>query len=94
MFPSIYPNLQISEVGQIFVGSFIGTEEGTKSFLDSKVDEWFNDIEDLSDIAKREPQPAYSAINYGLSKRWNYVYRTTPGISQHLRRLEYKIQES
>ena len=90
----MFPDLQISEVGHRYLGSFIGTEEGTKSFLDSKVDEWINDIEDLADIAKREPQAAYSAFNYGLSKRWNYVCRTTPGISQHLRRLEYKIQES
>ena len=55
----MFPDLQISEVGHRYLGSFIGTEEGTKTFIDSKVDEWINDIEDLADIAKREPQAAY-----------------------------------
>ena len=29
-----------------------------------------------------------------MSKRWNYVCRTTPNIALHLKKLEYKIQET
>ena len=47
----------------------------------------------MSEIASREPQLAYSAFVYGLSKRWNYVCRTTPGVSQKLKRLDYVVRE-
>ena len=53
-----------------------------------------NDIDDISKTATREPQVAYAAYIYGLSKRWNYVCRTTPNIAAQLRKLEYKIQET
>ena len=52
------------------------------------------EVDDISDIAKREPQLAYSGYIYGLSKRWNYVCRTTPCISQQMKRLDYRIRES
>ena len=48
----------------------------------------------MSDIASREPQLAYSAFVYGLSKRWNYVCRTTPDIASRLKPLEYVTRES
>ena len=47
----------------------------------------------MSEIATREPQLAYSAFVYGLSKRWNYVCRTTPGISDRLKPLEFVTRE-
>jgi len=55
---------------------------------------WITDINDLSRIAAKEPQLAYSAYIYGTSKRWNYVCRTTPDISQLLKPLEYTIKET
>ena len=51
------------------------------------------DVKALSDIAQREPQAAYSAFVYGLSKRWNYLCRTTPDISAELRKLEYTVRD-
>ena len=74
-----FPGLQITVVGTRYLRSFIGTPDGKDKFMDDKVEEWCNDLKELSDIAKREPQLAYSAFSFGLSKRWNYVCRTTPG---------------
>ena len=62
-------------------------------FVEDKVNEWCTDLKQLSEIASREPQLAYSAFVYGLSKRRNYVCRTTPGISEKLKRLDYVIRE-
>ena len=62
--------------------------------MTEKVDVWKTDIAALSEIAKREPQAAYSAFVYGTSKRWTFVSRTTPNISQHLKHLDWFISET
>ena len=89
-----FPNLQITTLGKRYLGSFIGTSEGKSKFMDEKVDEWRADLRQLSDIATREPQLAYAAFSFGLSKRWNYVCRTTPDISKSLVALEHETRES
>jgi hypothetical protein len=89
----MFPDINITDVGHKYLGSYIGTDAGKQTFVEDKVKEWMKDIEELADIATREPQAAYSAYIYGLSKRWNYVCRTTPGISQYLKKLEHKVKE-
>ena len=91
---AIFPDLNITSVGQRYLGSFIGTEQGKEEFIDRKVEEWCKDLHQLAEIASREPQIAYSAFVYGLSKRWNYVCRTTPRIAQRLIPLEQATRES
>ena len=56
--------------------------------------EWKEDITDLARIASSEPQLAYAAFVYGSSKRWNFLARTTPGISKLLYKLEYHVKEN
>ena len=48
----------------------------------------------LAKIAKTEPQLAYAAYVYVMSKKWSFVTRTTPNILEHLKRLEYHIKET
>ena len=88
-----FPNLQVTTTGQRYLWSFIGTKQAMLGFVDSKVEERCRDLKQLSEIATREPQLAYSAFVYGLSKRWNYVCRTTPGISDRLKPLEFVTRE-
>ena len=91
-----FPELNITAVGHKYLGSYIGSREGTIEFVESKVKEWIENVIELSGIATREPQIAFAAFIYGLSKRWNYVCRTTytPDISLPLKGLEVVIQES
>ena len=89
-----FPELNITTEGHRYLGSFVGSSSGKKNFIDSKVSEWIEEVKELSDIATREPQIAFAAFTYGLSKRWNYVCRTTPDISESLKRLEHSIKES
>ena len=89
-----FPELQVTSMGQRYLGSFIGTREGKEKFMEEKVKEWCADLRQLSDIATREPQVAYAAFTYGLSKRWNYVCRTTPGVAEKLKSLEEETRES
>ena len=77
----MFPNLQVTDMGHKYLGSYIGSEEGNDKFVREKVQKWIKDVDQLSNnknIDKRETQVAYSAYIYGLSKRWNYVCRTTP----------------
>ena len=90
----LFPDLNITDIGHKYLGSFIGSEEGKSKFIDDKLKEWMNDVDEISKIASREPQVAYAAFIYGLSKRWNYVCRTTPRIATQLKKLEFKVQET
>ena len=90
----MFKDVNITTVGHKYLGSFIGTEEGVKDFIEDQIVSWSKDIRDLSRIAESEPQLAYAAFVYGTSKKWIYVTRTTPYISEMLKPLEYIIQES
>ena len=53
-----------------------------------------SNVNALAKIAKTEPQLAYAAYVYGMSKKWSFVTRSTPNISEHLKKLEYHIKET
>lgn len=89
-----FPDVNVTDVGHRYLGSFIGTTAGLTEFINGEIDDWKCDISGLTDIASSEPQLAYAAFVYGTSKRWNFVARTTPGISGLLHGLEYHIKDS
>ena len=64
-----------------------------KDFVSDQIKSWSKDILDLARIAKSEPQLAYAAFVYGTSKKWIYLTRTTPNVSELLKPLEFFIQE-
>ncbi len=84
----------ITTEGRKYLGSFIGSDQGKRIFIEKQMESWITDIKDLARIAGKEPQLAYAAYVYGTSKRWNYMCRTTPDISQLLKPLEYTIKET
>ena len=90
----LFPDVNVTKKGHRYLGSYIGTEEGLEEFVDEQIDEWKKDITGLTEIASSEPQLAYAAFVYGTSKRWNFLARTTPGISHLLYKLEYHIKET
>ncbi len=84
----------ITTVGHKYLGSYIGTEEGKAEFMKKQIQSWEDDIKSLTEIASREPQLAYSAFLFGASKRWTFVARTTPDITENLKQLDWLISES
>ena len=60
--------------------------------METKIDEWVNEVETLANIARREPHAAYSAFTHGLANRWLYVMRTVPNVSNLLSPLEEAIR--
>ena len=80
--------IKVTQEGRPFLGSVIGTESFTETYVGLKVDEWVQDVKELAKIAVTEPHVAYYGYVNGLSKRWLYLLRTTSGISDLLAPLE------
>ena len=89
----LFSDVNITTEGRKFLGSFIGSPEAARAFIADKIVEWEKDITALTQIAKYEPQLAYSAYIYGTSRRWQFVCRTTPGISEAMQSLEALIRD-
>ena len=70
------PEIKITTEGKRYVGAALGTEEFKMSYVKAKVEKWVEDVEELAQIAKDEPQAALSAYNTGLSQRWTFLQRT------------------
>ena len=85
---ALFPNINITTEGHKYLGSFIGTDAGKKKFIAKQIEDWTKDIDALAEIANSEPQLAYSAYIYGTSKRWQFVCRTTPNITEEMKVLE------
>ena len=61
--------------------------------MKKKVDKWILDVEQLSSIAKEEPQIALSAFTKALCMRWCFVQRTISNVEHLFQPLEDCIRE-
>ena len=91
-YKSTFPDVNVTADGHKYLGSFIGTKAATEDYVATKVKEWVSDIEDISVAAESEPQLAFAGYYFGISKKWNYLMRTTPDISHLLTPIEKKIR--
>ena len=87
-------DVKVTAEGQRHLGAVIGTSEFKIGFIRQKVCEWVKEINTLSDIAKTEPQAAYTAFTHGVKHRWTYLMRTIPDVSPHLQPLEDAIRNT
>ena len=75
--------VKISINGERHMGAVIGSQEFKEIYVAEKILKWIEDVEELSEIAKEEPQAAYASYTKAICHRWTYVQRTIPDI-QHL----------
>ena len=85
--------VKVTKEGERHLGAVIGTESFRERYVQDKVTSWVTEIQTLSNIARTEPQAAYSAFTYGVKHRWNYLMRTVPNIGPLLAPLERAIRE-
>ena len=85
--------INITTDGQKYLGGFIGTNTAISKYVDELVDIWRTQLDVLVDIAKSEPQAAYTAFTSGFRHKMTYYIRTIPNISQNLERLDEKISK-
>ena len=86
--------VKITAEGQRYLGAAIGSTEFKESFVEKKIASWVKELQELTSIAKCEPQLAYCAYVFGLAKRWTYIMRTMKNISHLFRPLEDQIYSS
>ena len=70
----------------------IGSQEFRSEYVSGKVHKWIEDVEQLAEIAKDEPQLAYSAYTKALSMRWCFLQRTVPNTKHFFAPLEEVIR--
>ena len=64
--------------GQRYLAGFIGDPEGTKHYVEAKVQTWVTSIDKLSTAAESQPQAAYAALSKSLQFEWSYLQRVLP----------------
>ena len=64
--------------GQRYLGGFIGDPEGTKHYVEAKVQTWVTSVDKLSTAAESQPQAAYAALSKSLQFEWSYLQRVLP----------------
>lgn len=79
--------------GERHIGAVVGSDEFRKEYIAKKVEKWVKDVEELTEIAKDEPQIALSAFNTGLSQRWKFVQRTVKDTGEFFNPLESAIRD-
>ena len=75
------------------LGAVIGTDAFKQIYVNNLIENWVEEIVNLSEIAKTEPHVAYTAFTHGLKHRYSYAMRTIPNISENLKVLDTAITD-
>ena len=86
--------VNITSDGRPYLGAAIGFEKFVEEYVKSKVESWMSNTTLLSEIAKSQPQAAFSALTHGLLSKWTYFSRVVPNISHLLEPLNNIIQSN
>ena len=88
-----HTGIKITCAGERHLGAVIGSQEFRTEYIKDKIDNWIQDIEQLSKLAVDEPQLAYSAYTKALCMRWCFLQRTIPNTKEYFVPLENVIRE-
>mgnify|MGYP002806726116 CR=1 FL=1 len=76
-----------------FLGGFLGTEEGVRERVDEKVRGWVHKVQRLAEVARVDPQAAYTVYSKATQHEWTYVQRVVPDCAQAFAPLELALRE-
>ena len=85
--------INITTEGRKYLGGYVGTTEGAESYVQELLDDWIKQLQELTKIAKSEPQAAYSAFVSGFQHKMTYFIRTIPGLTSILKPLDDYLTE-
>ena len=77
--------INITVNGKRHFRSVIGSQKSRDEYVINKTDQIANEMNNLCEIAKLEPQAAYSCFVSGFKHKLNYIMRTIPDISHLLK---------
>ena len=76
------------------LGSVIGPETETKTFLETRLEKHNKILKKLGKIAKTSPQNVYSCYTKGLQENLSFLARTNPIITENMYACEKMLQEN
>ena len=85
--------ITITTSGERHMGAVVGSVQHKEDYVSKKVEKWVQDIDQLTNIAKDEPQAALSSFTKAISHRWTFVQRTIPNTGHLFEPLENIIRE-
>ncbi|XP_068704061.1 uncharacterized protein [Montipora foliosa] len=85
--------INVTVEGQKHLGAVIGSRDYLQEYINEKVTSWVNEVAQLAEFARAQPQTSYAAYTFGLKHRWTYFLRTLPDIQDLLEPLEEAISQ-
>ena len=86
-----HSGLKITVEGKRHLGAVVGSTEFKIEYVESLINSWVEELENLGEIAKFEPHLAYTAYVFGFQHKYTYFMRTLPDIEQQMKRLDIAI---
>ena len=86
--------VKVTVDGVNVLGCPIGSESSVSEQIEAKVACWCKDVLMLAEIARTQPQAAYSSFVHGVSGRWTYFFRTRPLEESQVLRLEDSLRNN
>ena len=83
--------IDITVNGKRHLGAVISSQEYRDEYVINKTDQVVNELNNLCEIAKLEPQAAYSCFVSGFKHKLTYIMRTIPNISYLSKPIDYII---
>ena len=80
--------INITEDGKYQLGAVIGSIEYCENYVTQKVNTCLDKLNTLCDIARIEPQAAYSCFVSGYKHKFTYIMRTIPNICHQLEKID------
>ena len=71
----------------------MGTTEASEQYVQELLNDWVEQLQELTKIAKSEPQAAYSAFVSGFQHKMTYFIRTIPDLTNILKPLDDYLTE-
>ena len=81
-------HVNITAEGRPHLGAALGTQSYVSQFVNTKVQQWCNELKTLSSIASTQPHAAFAPFTHGVSSKWTHLSRTIPSISHLLQPLK------
>ena len=69
------------------LGAVIGSITYKEEYMNEKINIWLQELQMLTNIAKSEPQTAFSCFIAGYKHKFTYFMRTVPNISSLMKKL-------
>ena len=84
-------NINSTTEGKRHLGAALRSKSFRDEYAPSKVSDWCDELDRLSEIAKSQPQASYTAFIHGQQGKFNYFMRTIPEMHEHMLQVDEKI---